>query len=64
MNILITGATAYAGFYAAIALRNAGHQVTALVRGTQKPRALALRQQEIHLLEGDVKAPDSYCEAL
>ena len=64
MNILITGATAYAGFHAAIALRDAGHKVTALVRDPRKPRARALLQQEIQLLQGDIKTPESYREAL
>ena len=60
MKILVTGATGYAGFYAAIALRQAGHQVYGLTRDDSKPRAQQLQQQEVQLAVGDVSEPESY----
>ena len=49
MKILVTGATGYAGFHAAIALRQAGHQVYGLVRDRTKPRAKKLQRYEVQL---------------
>ena len=43
MRILITGVTGYAGFYAAIRLAAAGHQVTGLARNLESPRLDLLR---------------------
>lgn len=60
MHIFITGASGYAGYYAAIALREAGHRVTALLRKPTSPRASALLAQEIQIVPGDLKQPDSY----
>lgn len=60
MKILVTGATGYAGFHAAIALRQAGHQVYALVRDGSKPRAKELQSYEVQLAIGDIKQPESY----
>ncbi len=60
MKILITGATGYAGFHAAIALRQAGHHVYALVRDATKPRAQDLQRHEIELAVGDIKQPETY----
>lgn len=64
MKILVTGATGYAGFYAAIALRQAGHQVFGLTRNASKPRARDLQQHEVQLAVGDVSQPDSYRQFL
>lgn len=60
MKILVTGATGYAGFHAAIALRQAGHQVYGLVRDDSKPRAMELRRYEVGLAVGDVQQPGTY----
>ena len=60
MKILITGATGYAGFYAALALRQAGHHVYALVRDATKCRAKDLQRSEIELALGDIKQPETY----
>ena len=60
MKVLVTGATGYAGFSAAIALRQAGHQVYGLTRDDSKPRARELQQQEVHLAVGDISEPESY----
>lgn len=47
MKVLVTGATGYAGFHAAIALRQAGHHVYGLVRDDSKPRAKDLQRHEV-----------------
>jgi nucleoside-diphosphate-sugar epimerase len=64
MNVFVTGATGYAGLHAAAALRNAGHTVYGLVRNATSKRAVLLQQQEIALVVGDLKTPESYLEAL
>lgn len=60
MRILITGATGYAGYYTALALRQAGHQVYGLTRDDSKTRAKQLQQNEVQLAIGDVSEPESY----
>jgi len=60
MKVFVTGATGYAGFYAAIALREAGHHVYGLTRDGSKPRARELQKHEVELAIGDVSKPDSY----
>ena len=60
MKVLVTGATGYAGFYAVIALRQAGHHAYALVRDGSKSRAKDLQRHEIELVLGDVKQPETY----
>lgn len=60
MRILIIGATGYAGYYAALALRQAGHQVYGLTRDNSKTRAKQLQQNEVQLAIGDVSKPESY----
>lgn len=62
MRILVTGVTGYAGFYAAIAFRQAGHQVSGLVRDASKNRAKKLLGYEVSLSEGDLSEPESYRE--
>lgn len=64
MRIFITGASGYAGYYAALRLAEAGHLVTGLVRHPEQKRLGLLRLHEIHLLQGDVAEPDSYRDAL
>jgi nucleoside-diphosphate-sugar epimerase len=60
MKVLVTGATGYAGFNAAIALRQAGHQVYGLVRNDGKPRAIELQRHEVQLAIGNITEPESY----
>ena len=60
MKVLVTGATGYAGFYAAIALRVSGHHVYGLTRDDSKPRAQELQKHEVELAIGDVSEPESY----
>ncbi|MEM7595762.1 MAG: NAD-dependent epimerase/dehydratase family protein [Cyanobacteria bacterium P01_A01_bin.83] len=64
MKILVTGATGYAGYHAAIAFRQAGHQVSALVRDETKNRAQELLQYEVHLAQGDLNDPSTYRQYL
>jgi nucleoside-diphosphate-sugar epimerase len=64
MRILITGATGYAGYYAALALRQAGHQVFGLTRDNSKPRAKKLQQNEVQLAIGDISDSESYRQHL
>ena len=60
MKILVTGVTGYAGYHAAIAFRQAGHQVKGLVRDKTKNRARELLRYEINLVEGDLSKPETY----
>ncbi len=60
MKVLVTGASGYGGFYAAIALRAAGHRVYGLVRNAKTSRAQELQRNEVHLAEGDLKQPETY----
>lgn len=60
MKVLVTGATGYAGFHAAIALRQAGHQVYGLVRDDKKSRTQELQRHEVNLAVGDITEPDTY----
>jgi len=60
MRIFITGASGYAGYYAALWLAAVGHKVTGLVRHPEQPRLNSLRIQEVKLIRGDVAEPESY----
>lgn len=60
MRILVTGATGYAGFHTAIALRQAGHKVRGLVHDDSKPRATELQKHEVQLAPGDIRKPETY----
>jgi nucleoside-diphosphate-sugar epimerase len=64
MRIFITGVSGYAGYYAAIRLAAAGHDVTGLVRNPDHPRLDVLRTHEIALAVGDVSKPETYRELL
>jgi nucleoside-diphosphate-sugar epimerase len=64
MRILITGVSGYAGYYAALRLRQAGHDVTGLVRNPDYPRLDILRMHEVKLVVGDVSKPETYRELL
>lgn len=59
MEILITGATGYAGFHVAIALRAAGYQVYGLVQDDTKSRAVELQRHEVNLVVGNIKEPET-----
>lgn len=60
MNVLVTGATGYAGYHTAIALRQAGHSVYGLVHDADKPRAKTLEAQEVRVVAGDIREPKTY----
>ncbi|MGE5538204.1 MAG: NAD-dependent epimerase/dehydratase family protein [Gemmatimonas sp.] len=60
MKIFLTGASGYAGFYAALRLVGAGHAVTGVVRHPEQPRLQALRAREVKLIHGDVAEPATY----
>lgn len=60
MRVLMTGASGYAGYYAAIRMAAAGHVVTGLVRNPEQSRLNLLRKHEITLLQGDVAQPNTY----
>ena len=64
MNILLAGASGYAGHAIAGNLRQAGHHVTALLRHPYSERARSLHRQEVRVLAGDLRAPDTYHAAL
>lgn len=64
MRIFITGASGFAGYYAAIRLAGAGHHVTGLVRNPDQPRLNVLRLHEVQLAVGDVSQPDTYRDHL
>jgi len=60
MRVFVTGASGYAGYYAALRLADVGHRVTGLVRRPERSRLNFLRVHEITLLQGDVAEPDAY----
>ena len=64
MKILVTGATGYAGYHAAISLRQAGHQVYGLTRDSSKPRAKELQSYEVQIAQGDINQPETYRQYL
>jgi nucleoside-diphosphate-sugar epimerase len=64
MRVFVTGASGYAGFYAALRLAATGHTVTGIVRHPEQPRLNILRVQEVALLTGDVCEPAGYCAEL
>ena len=59
MNVLLLGASGYAGYAAALALRQAGYAVTALLR-PQAERARRLRAQQVRVVAGDLRRPATY----
>jgi uncharacterized protein YbjT (DUF2867 family) len=57
--ILVVGATGLLGFEICRQLRDAGHEVRALVRTPSSPRVASLAALGAHLVKGDLKAPSS-----
>jgi nucleoside-diphosphate-sugar epimerase len=64
MRVLITGVSGYAGFYAALRLAAAGHEVTGLTRHPEQRRLALLRMHEVALTTGDTSRPESYRDVL
>lgn len=64
MKVLVLGATGYAGFHIAQALRRDGHTVLGLTRDATSARARELVAEEIRPVEGQMSDPDSYRAAL
>ncbi len=62
MDVLLLGASGYAGF--AAALRRAGGCVTGLVRDPHSAWPQALRRQQVRVLAGDLRRPATYRAAL
>src|SRR5262249_31422882 len=60
MRVFVTGASGYAGFYAALRLAATGHTVTGIVRHPDQLRLNILWMQEVTLLTGDVCEPAAY----
>ena len=60
MNVLLLGASGYAGYAAALALRQAGHAVTALLRTPDAGRARSLRARQIRVVAGNLRRPATY----
>lgn len=63
MNVLVTGATGFAGGHLARALRRQGHAVVALVRPSSLTRAAALREAGIDIFPGDLQDAESVTRA-
>jgi uncharacterized protein YbjT (DUF2867 family) len=57
--ILVVGATGLLGFEVCRQLRDARHEVRALVRTPTSPRVAQLAALGVHLVKGDLKAPSS-----
>jgi nucleoside-diphosphate-sugar epimerase len=64
MRIFVTGASGYAGYYAALRFAAAGHHVTGLVRNPAQPRLNILRMNEVAILAGDVSRQADYRDEL
>ena len=64
MRVFVTGASGYSGYYAALRLAQAGHEVVGLVRRPDQPRLDALRIHQVEILTGDVAEPATYRAAL
>jgi nucleoside-diphosphate-sugar epimerase len=60
MHVFLAGASGYAGHAVAIALRQAGHHVPALLRYPDSGRARALRVQEVRVVAGNLNRPATY----
>ncbi|MFI1761444.1 NAD-dependent epimerase/dehydratase family protein [Streptomyces sp. NPDC020800] len=60
MDILVTGATGYAGSYVCAALARAGHTVSGLTRNAASPAARALATAGVTPVEGDFSVPSTW----
>jgi uncharacterized protein YbjT (DUF2867 family) len=58
-TVLVTGATGFIGGRLAVELSRSGWEVRCLVRNPSSPAAIALREHDIELHEGDVLRPDT-----
>lgn len=64
MRIMITGATGFIGYHTALALMEAGHEVSLLVRNPDKMRRLFGRGVIKHYTRGDIADPRAVGKAL
>jgi len=66
MRVLVTGATGFIGFHAAVRLLREGHGVRALVRSREKGEQVLgpIGLDESALVEGDMTDPDAVAKAL
>jgi nucleoside-diphosphate-sugar epimerase len=64
MQILVIGATGYAGRRVSAALARAGHTVLGLARDTSAPAAHALTADEVTPVEGDFGKPETWRDHL
>ena len=62
MKVLITGAAGYLGEHVALACREAGHEVTAMVR--QPRQGIDLETMGLQTFLGDLEQPESWMPAL
>jgi len=60
VKVFIAGATGYIGLEVALALRREGHDVYALVRSSSSAAAKVLAENEIRIVEGDLKKPETF----
>lgn len=64
MKVMITGATGFVGYHTALALLEAGHEVSLLVRSEKKMRQLFGPGRIRHFTCGDITDPDPVQRAL
>ena len=64
MRVMITGATGFIGFHTAIALLDAGHEVSLLVRSPEKMRKLFGPKRIKHFTQGDIVEGDKVRAAM
>jgi uncharacterized protein YbjT (DUF2867 family) len=64
LHVLVSGATGNQGGAVTQALLASGHQVRAVTRNTESPRARTLAEQGVELMQGDLDDPQSFGRAL
>jgi len=61
-SVVVVGAAGYIGQAVALAFRRAGFKVYGVVRNEEK--AKILKQNEVHIIVGDIKSPDTFKDHL